>query len=330
MSTLSPRQDGARSSTPQPRHSREDPLPNLLGWGSLGLGVPQLSSPGRFDEAIGVKADRESRAWTLVVGVRELAAAAGILLLERPRPVGWLWARVGGDVMDLALLGAAFRSKRADTGRLLGSIGAVAGITVADVVAAVRFSRSPDLVMEDQTMELRASATIRRPREEVYRFWHELQNLPRFMAHLESVQMNRDGRSHWRAKAPLGTVEWDAEVVQDRPAELIAWRSLPGADVDNSGVVRFMTAPGDRGTEVHLEMRYDIPAGRLGEIVAKLFGEEPHQQVKDDLRRFKQVMETGEVVRSDGTPEGTSSRRLFKQRPAHPVEEPASVGGRSS
>jgi uncharacterized membrane protein len=105
-----------------------------------------------------------------------------------------------------------------------------------------------------------------------------------------------------KAKAPAGTsVEWEAETLEDRTNELISWRSLPDAGVPNSGTVRFMEAPGGRGTEVHVELRYQPPGGKIGALVAKLFGEEPQQQVKGDLRRFKQVMETGEIVHSDAS-----------------------------
>jgi uncharacterized membrane protein len=159
---------------------------------------------------------------------------------------------------------------------------------------------------------------VRAPAE-AYEAWHDFERLPRFMTHLESVRQTGGGRSHWKAKAPAGrTVEWDAEVVDDRPGELIAWRSLPGADVANAGTVRFSDAPGDRGTEIRLELEYSPPGGARGATVAKLFGEEPDQQARDDLRRFKQVLETGEVLRSEGTPEGQLARRVVGQRPARP------------
>jgi uncharacterized membrane protein len=164
------------------------------------------------------------------------------------------------------------------------------------------------------------SVTILRPREEVYRFWRNLENLPRFMMHLESVNVTGDRRSHWVAKAPAGThVEWDAEIVADRASELLSWKSVPGSDVPNEGSVRFADAPADRGTEVRVEFQYDPPAGNAGAIVAKLFGEEPGQQITDDLRRFKQVMETGEVVRSDGSLEG-AGQGMFKQRASQAPE----------
>ena len=170
---------------------------------------------------------------------------------------------------------------------------------------------------EQQGIRVRKSVTVNRPADEVYAFWRNLENLPRFMKNLESVQMTGGRRSHWKAKAPAGTtVEWDAETTEDRPNELIAWRSVEGADVPNAGVVRFVAAPGGRGTEIHVDLRYDPPAGKLGALFAKLFGDEPGQQVDGDLRRFKQVLEVGEVLYS----EASIASGL---RPAHPPEGPA-------
>jgi len=132
---------------------------------------------------------------------------------------------------------------------------------------------------------------LNRARSEVYRFWRNLENLPRFMDHLESVTVLDEERSHWVAKAPAGTrVEWDAVIHNEIPNELIAWRSLEGSDVDNAGSVHF--SPTENGdTEVRVVLRYDPPAGRMGAAVAWLFGEEPSRQVAEDLRRLKQVLE---------------------------------------
>jgi uncharacterized membrane protein len=139
------------------------------------------------------------------------------------------------------------------------------------------------------------SVVLNRPRGEVYRFWRNLENLPRFMDHLEAVTVLDERRSHWTAKGPAGSrVEWDAEIHNEIPNELIAWRSLQGSQVDNAGSVHFMpTENGD--TEVRVVLRYDPPAGKLGATVARLFGEDPSRQVADDLRRLKQVVEAGEA-----------------------------------
>ena len=171
-------------------------------------------------------------------------------------------------------------------------------------------------------MELTATTTIRKSPRDVYSFWRRLDHLPTFMAHLDEVVVIDDRTSHWRATAPFDrTVEWDAEVIEDLPGEGIAWRSTEGADVDNEGAVRFTPAPGGRGTEVHVTLRYSIPGGKLGKAVARYFGEEPSQQLDDDLRRLKQVLETGEVVRSDGAPGGKLARKEFPQHAAQPLSD---------
>lgn len=171
-------------------------------------------------------------------------------------------------------------------------------------------------------MKLTSATTVLRPPEEVYAFWRDLDRLPTYMTHLDEVRETGPGRSHWRASAPFGqSVEWDAETTLDDAGERIAWRSVGDADVQNSGEVLFAPAPGDQGTEVRVTISYDVPAGPLGRAMAKYFGEEPHQQLDDDLRRFKQVVETGEVVRSDGAPGGKRARQEFPQHPARPLSE---------
>lgn len=289
----------------------------FLGWFSLGLGMPQLVSPGNVNRMIGVKDDAATRLWQRIVGVREVVAAGGIL--PQRRPTEFLWGRVAGDAMDLALLAKAFGSKRESTVRLAAAAATVAGIAVADALTASRFAIDPEIEKEEGPMHLRTAVTVRAPRDEVYAFWRDFENFPQFMAHIESVQISGDRRSHWKAKGPIGTAEWDAELVEDNPGRMIAWRSLPHSEVPNYGTVRFQDAPGDRGTEVHVDIHYEPPAGRLGVTLAKIFGEEPQQQAKDDLRRFKQIKECGQVVRSEGSPEGPVTSRLMRQRPAQPL-----------
>jgi uncharacterized membrane protein len=219
---------------------------------------------------------------------------------------------VGGDVMDLALLTAALNSDPARRGRVAAAATAVVGVMLLDLLGSQQSSRRPRVTTAsapwDRAIHVRRAITVNRPPAEVYRFWHDFQNLPRFMNHLESVQVTGERRSHWKAKVAAGTtVEWDAEIIDDRPNEGIKWRSLPGADVDNSGEVRFQPAPGERGTEVHVELHYSPPGGLIGTMLAKLFGAVPKQQIAGDLRRFKQVMETGEIVQSAATPCTTSA-----------------------
>lgn len=191
---------------------------------------------------------------------------------------------------------------------------AVAAVTLLDVAAAM-VSRA-----DGGPVEATASVTVRRPRAEVYEFWRRLENLPRFMVHLDAVEVIDGRRSRWAATAPFGrTVEWDAEVVDEQPGERLHWASTERAAVRNEGAVALRDAPGGRGTEVRVTVRYEPPAGDLGRAVARYFGEEPVQQLDDDLRRLKQVLETGEVVRSDGSPEGARARRQFPQHPARPL-----------
>ncbi len=146
-------------------------------------------------------------------------------------------------------------------------------------------------VERGEGVKVEEEIVIDRPAAELFRFWRNFQNLPRIMEHLESVTVLDGRRSRWTAKAPAGArVEWDAEIHNEIPNELIAWRSLPGADVDNAGSVHFRSL-GDGRTEVRVILRYDPPTGRLGAAIARLFGEAPSQQVSADLERFKEVME---------------------------------------
>jgi uncharacterized membrane protein len=296
-------------------------LSRFLSLFSFGLGTAQLAAPNLVNRISGIRDDATTRVWQRVVGVRELIAFAAIEA-ERPQPRRALWMRVAGDAKDLALLGLAWRDKRASTPRLIGATANVTGIAALDAYAALRASRRPEQPTEEDAMHVKAAITVRKPREEVYRFWRDLENLPTFMDHVESVEGNGNGRSHWKVKAPAGaTVEWDAELVEDRPGEALVWRSVEGSGVQNSGAVRFLDAPRNQGTEVHVELDYGAPGGRLGEALAKLFGEQPTQQAKDDLRRFKQVLETGFVVVSEGSPEGSTARRHLVQRPGQPPPE---------
>jgi len=148
-----------------------------------------------------------------------------------------------------------------------------------------------------QGTKVEESVTINRPVLEVYRFWRNFENLPRFMDHLEAVTVIDETRSHWVAKGPAGTrAEWDAVIHNEIDDELIAWRSLPGSEISNAGSVHFSPSADGAGTEVRVVLSYDPPAGKVGVAFAKLLGEEPSKQVADDLRRLKQVMDSGEVV----------------------------------
>ena len=277
-------------------------LANALGWFSIGLGLAELAAPRALAQLIGVKDEDKTRDVLRGYGMREIAAGIGIL--SRPQPAGWLWGRVAGDLLDLSSLGSALGSSRSNRVRVGAATAAVIGVTALDVRCALQLQRGSANGGSAKTGDVRVTKTVivNRSPEEVYRFWCDLANLPTFMKHLESVQVTGDNRSHWKATGPGGkTVEWDAEIVEDQPNTRIAWRSLEGSDIDNSGSVQFERAPGGRGTLVRVELRYTPPGGVVSTTLAKLFGEEPGQQVDDDLRAFKQVLETGEVVKSDAS-----------------------------
>jgi uncharacterized membrane protein len=198
----------------------------------------------------------------------------------------------------LALLGASLVHR--------GTTGHCYAYQAAGVSTASGEGENPNVsVRGGHGVKVEKSLTINRQPEELFRFWRNFENLPRVMSHLQSVQVTGDNRSHWVAKGPAGTnVEWDAEVYNERENEFIAWRSLEGADVDNAGSVHFRPAPAGRGTDLRVVLKYDPPAGVIGAAIAKLFGEEPEQQIEEDLRRFKSMMETGEVPTTEGQPTG--------------------------
>ncbi len=291
-------------------------LARLLGWFSLGLGVTALAAGSRVARAAGVDDSRTARTMLRAAGIREIGHAA-VLLVPRRAGLG-PWTRVAGDVLDLAATGQAYRNRCGERRRRAGlTLAVLGGITAVDLYASLRATRNRRVSPEGFA---HGSVTINRTREEAYRFWHDFENLPRFMYHLQSVTSTGPRRSRWSAKAPAGrAVAWEAEIVDERPGEFIRWRSVDGARVPNSGTVRFTQAAGGNGTEVRVELEYAVPGRRVGTLVARAFGENPQQQICDDLRRFKQVIETGELTRSDGTPDGTSIQNQAKQRPARPL-----------
>jgi uncharacterized membrane protein len=180
---------------------------------------------------------------------------------------------------------------------------AVSGVNTADGESDTRVA-----LAGRRGVHVEVAATIDRPPEELYAFWRNFENLPRFMPHLVSVRTLDDCRSHWVARAPGGrTVEWDAEVINEIANQLIAWRTLSGADVASAGSVHFKSAGPDRGTHVYVHMQYSPPAGRVGAAIAWMLGHEPNQVIQEDIRRFKQLLETGEVPTTKDQPRGRQS-----------------------
>lgn len=158
-------------------------------------------------------------------------------------------------------------------------------------------AESEDLAPRRGDVLIGRSVTINRPCEELYEFWRDFRNLPQFMRNVHSVAIQDETHSHWVIEAPAGkTVEWDSQITHDEPGRLIAWQSVEGASVRNSGKVEFLDSPDNRGTVVRVTLTYDPPAGAVGKLIAKLFQMEPKIQARQDLRRFKQLMETGEIA----------------------------------
>lgn len=150
---------------------------------------------------------------------------------------------------------------------------------------------------EDKGLTVEKVLTINKPPQEVYEFWHNLENMPRFMRHLEAVRTTGGRTSHWKARGPAGvTVEWDAEILEDYPGQRISWQSLGNADIPNEGSVEFMEAPGGRGTELKVNLTYRPPGGTAGKIAAKVAHGINAQVIEEDLKRLKQILETGETA----------------------------------
>jgi len=210
--------------------------------------------------------------------------------------LGLLGVRNGFSLRGLAMAavggGLVYRG-------LTGSCSVYQALGISTAKAAHEPSAAPSAYNE-RSIHVEESVTIRRPAEQLYRFWRKLENLPKFMDHLQDVRVIDSRTSRWSVKAPLGSkVEWDAQIINDEPNRLIAWRSVGNAQVDNSGSVRFVPAADEPGvTDVHVTIDYIPPAGRVGDLIARLFGESPQRQVKEDLHRLKQMLDGEELVRN--------------------------------
>jgi uncharacterized membrane protein len=303
-------------------------LATAFGGLSSAIGVWYAVAPRHFLQTIGIRPTSQRITITRLVAAQEMSV--GGALLTDGRAGRWLAMRVAGDAVHGAMLALATRAPDNDRRQLRFAWAAWLGITVADIAATLAANRievtgaqlengpgeSSPSALAVANGAIHRSVTIQREPQEVYDFWRQLENLPQFMKHLERVDVIDEKRSHWVAKAPIGTAQWDAEITQDDPGRVIAWTSTGGSAVWNRGQVRFDRAPGDRGTEVHVELEYAPPAGPVGGAVARLMGEEPSVQIAGDLRRLKSILETGEIVVSEATVGGRSRR----QRPARPIE----------
>jgi uncharacterized membrane protein len=215
------------------------------------------------------------------------------------------WAAIlGGGA--LAVYGLSRKSLGGAALAAIGAFGAVAGARGG--------------TLSPKAIHVKKTFTIDRSQQELYDFWHNFENLPRFMKHLRSVT-NKGGRySQWTAEGPMGVpVTWDAELLDERPGEHLVWRSLPGSAISNRGSVEFRPAPNGSGTEVTVALTYYNPAGKVGAAFARMLGREPELQVREDLRRFKALMETQEIPTVVGQPSG---RRSAIVKALHSAKEP--------
>lgn len=221
--------------------------------------------------------------------------------------------RIGSTLLGGMLLGMGAKRLNSWLGWSVAAIGG--GLLYRGVTGKCEVYRAMDINTREADKEgvhIHAAVTINRSPEELFRYWRDLENLPRIMSHLESVKAQGEKYSHWVAKAPAGmTVAWDAEIVSETENQSIFWRSREGSQITNAGSVRFIPA-GERGTEVHISLSYSPPAGTVGVVIAKIFGEEPHLQIEDDLLRFKQFMEAGEIATTEGQSAGQSAKRRLK------------------
>lgn len=197
---------------------------------------------------------------------------------------------IGGGA--LILMGLSQRSLRGILTAIAGS-----GLVYQAATKKSTIKQAGQALGIGQSVKVEKTVSINRPAEDLYNFWHNFENLPTFMKHLKSVKVIDEKRSHWVAKAPLDSqLEWDAEIIKDEPNHLIAWVSVEDSPIDHSGFIRFQNSTGNRGTEVKLVIEYDQPGGVVQALLLKIFGESPQQQIGDELNRFKQLMEVGEIA----------------------------------
>jgi uncharacterized membrane protein len=266
-------------------------LSRTSGWTSLGVGLAELAAPHAVSSLMGLGDKTTTALAVRAAGVGDVAL--GLAALLRPRRPAPLWARVAADVAGFAFLAWSLRGKQRPV-RGGAALALSAGVMALDLYASYQVTRA----QEKAAPPVMFSVTINRPPEEVYAFFRQLENLPRFMNWLESVEQH-GRRSHWVARLPVGgTVRWDAEVVHDVPGERLAWHTVGISLFAHRGNVTFATRPGGEGTEVRVQLELGIPGATPSATLAKLLTK---AQIKGDLRRLKQVLETGEVLFSDAS-----------------------------
>lgn len=283
--------DGGRMSRQggESQDKKDGQIARALGVFSIGLGLAEIVAPYELAKLIGVS---PRPVLFRLLGAREIASGVGILVGGN-KPAAPMWSRVAGDAMDLALLGAAFRSPAAKKGRLAAATAAIAGVTALDLMCSQNLSQS---IAPDGKTEIERSITIGKSADELYRLWREPNTLPQLMQHFVQITPTSETRAHWKINAPLGqSIEWDAELTEDRAGEFVGWKAADGAPIENDGSIEFRPAPGDRGTVATLRFRFAAPGGAIGTSAASLFDFVPEKLASQALRSFKSLAETGEI-----------------------------------
>jgi uncharacterized membrane protein len=277
-----------------------------LGILSLALGAGALLMPGGLARLGGLDPHRRLLPW---VGLRELAAGVGLMSSRNPTP--WLWSRVVGDGMDLAVILGSLLSGRNPRRLSAGVTAAVVGaITAIDVRECLRSARSSANSRQGSAPDalISASIIVSKTSQECYDFWRDPENMTRISPMVESVTVLDSRTSRWCIRSPLGQrIEWDSKITGEIAGERLSWRSVDGGGLYYAGVIRFERATGDRGTLVSLSAHLRVPGGSAGIGLAKLLGTNPRSEIREDLRRFKQLLETGEIPTTQGQPSGRRS-----------------------
>ena len=293
--------------------SPSSPAP-LRAWLSIGIGAASLLGAAGAARLIGARPTRANRLAFAAIGLCDLAYGLSLFGNRSRKSLAWL--RVAADVANLGVLGTRFAPQKLRGPRFAGLIAAGAGLTVVDALAAAR-NGNHARQHSHPSVYINATTTIRKSPDEVYAFWRDFSNIPRFMRHVGNVT-EVQGNTTWEAHASLGpSLTWEAQIVSDRPGEEIRWRSTETSLLANHGAVYFRNAPGGRGTEVHVHLGFEPPLGAVGAGIAKLIRALPREQLAADLRRLKQLLELGEIVRSDAS----------IHRGRHPAQPSAEEGG---
>jgi uncharacterized membrane protein len=274
----------------------------MLGWFSLGLGLAEVLTPKGVAKAAGLP--EESRHTVRAFGAREIVSGIG-MFSRRVQPAA-SWSRVVGDVLDLSVLGKSLFKANSSKAKLGISSAAVLGVTVLDILASMKETPALNGYSGKNPLELEEALAINKSPEELFTYWRDLSNLPNFMSFLDTVVELDPQKSHWKTKEVAGkSIEWKSVIKREVKNETIEWETDEGSDISHSGSVTFRRLPRGHGTEVRLKMQFAPKAGAIAPTglssVLSFIGEE---KVRNDLKRFRQLIETGEIATTRGQPAG--------------------------